>query len=162
MTKYLVFKNQPDSGKVNAPGSREEMACAIAKVVLQNAGSADLYFAYSSYNPNSTLESLKGTAKFSVVIDAERAELWESEIVPLTEFSVAIDHAFFDAYSAISKAAWNFEKACEKSLNFQSLSVFDSLSLDAAFDILENLTLMEISEKVEEIFEVKSLHSHDD
>jgi len=40
--------------------------------------------------------------------------------------------------------------------------VFDSLSLDAAFDILENLTLMEISEKVEEIFEVKSLHSHDD
>jgi hypothetical protein len=26
MTKYLVFKNQPDSGHVNEPGSRQEMA----------------------------------------------------------------------------------------------------------------------------------------
>ena len=36
MTKYLVFRNQPDSGQVNEPGSREEMASEIANVVSQD------------------------------------------------------------------------------------------------------------------------------
>ena len=162
MTKYLIFQNQRENIQLNLPGSREEMACAITKVILQEATPADQYFAYASFNPNATIETLKGNAKFSVEIDAERAEIWQTEIVPLTKFSEAIDHAFYEAYSAISKAAWDFDKACEESQHFRSVSVFDSLSLDAAMDILENFTPTEISEKVEEVFEFKHLHSYDD
>ncbi len=160
MTKYLVFKNQPDSGQVNAPGSREEMACTIAKVVSQDALAKDFYIAYPLENPNSNWDSLKDTAKFSVEIDDERAELWEKEILPLTDFSEAIDDAIGDAYSAIVEAARAFDQACEKSKNFQDLSVLKSIGMDRAFDNLENFTAGEISEKVEEIFEVESFQHH--
>ena len=160
MTKYLVFKNQPDSGQVNAPGSREEMACTIAKVVSQDALAKDFYIAYPLENPNSNWDSLKDTAKFSVEIDDERAELWEKEILPLTDFSEAIDDAIGDAYSAIVEAARAFDQACEKSNNFQDLSVLKSIGMDRAFDNLENFTAGEISEKVEEIFEVESFQHH--
>ena len=112
MTKYLVFKNQPDSGQVNAPGSREEMACTIAKLVSQDALPKDFYIAYPLENPNSNWDSLKDTAKFSVEIDDERAELWKKEILPLTDFSEAIDDAIGDAYSAIVEAARAFDQAC--------------------------------------------------
>ena len=160
MTKYLVFKNQPDSGQVNAPGSREEMACTIAKLVSQDALAQDFYIAYPLENPNSNWDSLKDTAKFSVEIDDERAELWEKEILPLTDFSEAIDDAIGDAYSAIVEAARAFDQACEKSKNFQDLSVLKSIGMDRAFDNLENFTAGEISEKVEEIFEVESFQHH--
>jgi hypothetical protein len=156
MTKYLVFKNQPDSGKVNAPGSREEMACAIVKVVCQDTLSKDFYIAYPQDHPHSTWESLKDLAKYSVVIDDERAELWEQEIVPLTAYSVAIDDAIGQAYSAIAQAARTFDHACEKSKNFQNVRVLDNLGMDPSFDNLENLTFVEISDKVDEIYEVES------
>ena len=158
MTKYLVFKNQPDSGQINVPGSREVMACTIAQVVSQDASAKDFYIAYPLENPNSNWDSLKDTAKFSVEIDDERAELWEKEILPLTNFSGAIDDAIGDAYSAIVEAARAFDQACEKSKNFQDLSVLKSIGMDRAFDNLENFTAGEISEKVEEIFEVESFH----
>ena len=154
MTKYLVFKNQPNSGQVNAPGSREEMACTIAKVVSQDALPKDFYIAYPLENPHSTWESLRDTAKFSVEIDDERAELWEKEILPLTDLSQAVDDAIGEAYSSIVESAMTLDKAFENSKNFQDIKVLENIGMDRAFDNLEHYSFGEISEKVEEIFEV--------
>ena len=104
MAKYLVFKNQAGSGQTNLPGSREEMSCTIAQVVSQDALPQDFYIAYPLENPNSNWDSLKDTAKFSVEIDDERAELWEKEIFPLTGLAENIDEAIGDAYGAIVDA----------------------------------------------------------
>ena len=160
MTKYLVFKNQPGSGQTNVPGSREEMACTIAKVVSQDALPKDFYIAYALENPHSTWESLKDTAKFSVEIDDERAELWEKEIFPLTALAKSIDEAIGDAYGAIVDAAQAFDHACEKSKNFQDINVLENIGMDRAFDNLENDWSYEVSSRVEEIFEVESFHHH--
>ena len=160
MTKYLVFKNQPGSGQTNLPGSREEMACTIAQVVSQDELPKDFYIAYSLENQHSTWESLKDTAKFSVEIDDERAALWENEIYPLTGLAEKIDEAIGDAYGSIVDAAQAFDCACEKSQNFQDIKVLENIGMDRAFDNLENFTAGEISEKVEEIFEVESFHHH--
>ena len=160
MTKYLVFKNQPGSGQSNVPGSREEMACTIAKVVSQDALPKDFYIAYPLENPHSTWESLKDTAKFSVEIDDARAELWEKEIFPLTGLAESIDEAIGDAYGAIVDAAQAFDRACEKSKNFQDIKVLQNIGMDRAFDNLEHCSFGEISEKVEEIFEVQTFSHH--
>jgi len=160
MTKYLVFKNQPDSGQANVPGSREEMACTIATVVSQDALPKDFYIAYPLKNPHSTWESLKDTTKFSVEIDDERAALWENEIFPLTGLAENIDEAIGDAYGAIVDAAQAFERACEKSKTFQDIKVLENIGMDRAFDNLENGSSYEVSSRVEEIFEVESLHHH--
>jgi hypothetical protein len=160
MAKYLVFKNQAGSGQTNLPGSREEMACTIAQVVSQDALLQDFYIAYPLENPNSNWDSLKDTAKFSVEIDDERAELWEKEIFPLTALAKSIDEAIGDAYSAIVDAAQAFDHACEKSKNFQDINVLANMGMDRAFDNLENDWSYEVSSRVEEIFEVESFHHH--
>ena len=69
MTKYLVFKNQPDSGQVNEPGSREEMASEIANVVSRDRMHPNYYIAFPVENPKASFESLKEAAKFTVEID---------------------------------------------------------------------------------------------
>ncbi len=160
MTKYLVFKNQADIGQTNAPGSREEMACAIAEVVTQDALPKDFYIAYPMESSNCTWESLKDTAKFSVEIDDERAELWDREISPLLDQAGAIDDAIGEAYSVILHAAMAFDIACGKSDHFNDIKALENLELNRAFDSLENGSYYEVSAKVEEIFEVKSFHHH--
>jgi hypothetical protein len=160
MTKYLVFKNQPDSGQANVPGSREEMACTIAKVVSQQPQPKDFYIAYPLENPHSTWESLKETAKFSVEIDDERAALWENEFLPLADLAENINEAIGDAYGAIVDAAQAFDHACEKSKNFKDIKVLENIGMDRAFDNLEHYSFGEISEKFEEIFEVEIFSHH--
>lgn len=92
MTKYLVFKNEPGSGLFNMPGrSREEMACDIAILTTGAALNKESYIAYPSDSPNSTLEMLKEPAKFAVVIDDKRADLWMKEIEPMSRLSDEID-----------------------------------------------------------------------
>ena len=159
MTKYLVFKNKPGSGQTNAPGSREEMACTIAKVVSQDALPKDFYIAYPLENPHSTWESIKESAKFLVEIDDERAALWEKEILPLTDLAEKIDGAIGDAYCAIVEAAQAFNQACEKSKNLQDLSAMELIGLDRTFESFDNNSLCEISYKVEEIFEVETFNT---
>jgi hypothetical protein len=160
MTKYLVCKNQPDSGQSNVPGSREEMACTIAMVVSQDVPKKDYYIAYPLENSNSNWDSLKDTAKFSVEIDDERAELWETEIFPLTVLAENIGEAIGDAYGAIVDAAQAFDRACEKSKNFHDIKVLENIGMDRAFDNLENGSSYEVSSRIEEIFEVEYFHHY--
>ena len=71
MTKYLVFKNQPDSEQSNVPGSSEEMASEIANVVSRDRMHPNYYIAFPVEHPSTSLESLKDLAKFSVEITDE-------------------------------------------------------------------------------------------
>lgn len=160
MTKYVVFKNQPDSGQSNVPGSREEMACNIAMVATQDVLPKDFYIAYPSDSPQSTMGILKNTAEFSVEINDELAELWVKELWPLAELSVAIDNAIGDAYPGIVEAVQAFDQACANSENFKNYQVLKNIGVNSAFDILENFSYQEISDKVDEIFEVTSLNRH--
>jgi len=160
MPKYLVFKNQPDSGQANVPGSREEMACIIAQVVTQFAQPRDFYIAYPLENPHSTWESIKESAQFSVEIDDERAALLVNEILPLADLAENINEAIGDAYGAIVDAAQAFDHACEKSKNFQDVKVQRELGIDRAFDVIENGSSYEVAARAEEIFEVESFHHY--
>ena len=160
MTKYLIFKNQPGSGQTNVPGSREQMACNIAKVVTQEDLADDFFVAYPSESPDSTFAGLKKTANYSVEIDDERAELWKKEIASITNLSQAIDDAIGQAYSVIVGAAINFGHACEKSKNFKDIEVSEHINIDRAFEAIESNLSFEIAEIIEEIFEVETLSNH--
>ena len=70
------------------------------------------------------------------------------------------DDAIGDAYSAIVEAARALDHACEKSKNFQDIKVLQNIGMDRAFDNLEHYSFGEISEKVEEIFEVEIFSHH--
>ena len=158
MTKYLVFKNKPESGLFNVPGSREEMACDIAILTTGAALSKDFYIAYSIDSPNSSMEILKESPKFAVVIDDKRADLWVKEIVQMSRLSDEIDEAIGEAYSNIYEAARSFDLACEESELCKELCVLDYMGIDRAFDSFEHQSTSGIVNLVEEMFEVDSFH----
>ena len=160
MTKYLVFKNQPESGQVNEPGSREEMASEIANVVSQDRMPPNYYIAYPIENPKVSLESLKELAKFSVEITDETAELWINEIQTMVQKAHMVDDAVSEASGGIYQAMIEYNNSIQASDNFQGLTELSIKALDRMFEYFEVESSYEVPTKVEEIFAVESFEHH--
>jgi hypothetical protein len=160
MTKYLVFRNQPDSGQVNEPGSREEMASEIANVVSQDRMPPNYYIAYPIENPKVSFESLKELAKFSVEITDETAELWINEIQAMVQKAHMVDDAISEASGGIYQAMIEYNNSIQASDNFQGLTELSIKALDRMFEYFEVESSYEVPTKVEEIFSVESFEHH--
>ena len=160
MTKYLVFRNQPDSGQVNEPGSREEMASEIANVVSQDRMPPNYYIAFPIENPKVSFESLKELAKFSVEITDETAELWINEIQTMVQKAHMVDDAVSEASGGIYQAIIEYNNSIQASDNFQGLTELSIKALDRMFEYFEVESSYEVPTKVEEIFSVESFEHH--
>ena len=160
MTKYLVFKNQPESGQVNEPGSREEMASEIANVVSQDRMPPNYYIAYPIENPKVSFESLKELAKFSVEITDETAELWINEIQTMVQKAHMVDDAVSEASGGIYQAMIEYNNSIQASDNFQGLTELSIKALDRMFEYFEVESSYEVPTKVEEIFSVECFEHH--
>ena len=160
MTKYLVFRNQPESGQVNEPGSREEMASEIANVVSQDRMPPNYYIAYPIENPKVSFESLKELAKFSVEITDETAELWINEIQTMVQKAHMVDDAVSEASGGIYQAIIEYNNSIQASDNFQGLTELSIKALDRMFEYFEVESSYEVPTKVEEIFSVESFEHH--
>ena len=160
MTKYLVFKNQPDSAQSNVPGSREEMASEIANVVSRDRMHPNYYIAFPVEHPSTSLESLKELAKFSVEITDETAELWINEIQTMVQKGHMVDDAINEASGGIYQAMIAYNNAIDASSNFKDLTSLSIKALDRAFEYFEVESAHEVSTKVEEIYSVESFEHH--
>ena len=160
MTKYLVFRNQPDSGQINEPGSREEMASEIANVVSQDRMPPNYYIAFPIENPKVSFESLKELAKFSVEITDETAELWINEIQTMVQKAHMVDDAVSEASGGIYQAMIDYNNSIQASDNFQGLTELSIKALDRMFEYFEVESSYEVPTKVEEIFSVESFEHH--
>ena len=160
MTKYLVFRNQPESGQVNEPGSREEMASEIANVVSRDRMLPNYYIAFPIENPKVSFESLKELAKFTVEITDETAELWVNEIQAMVQKAHMVDDAVNEASGGIYQAMVAYNNAIDASSNFKDLTSLSIKALDRAFEYFEVESAYEVSEKVEEIYSVESFEHH--
>ena len=157
MTKYLVFKNQPNSGQVNAPGSREEMASEIANVVSRDHMSPNFYISYSINDPKATFESLKDLAKFTVEIDDATADLWVNEIQAMVQKANNVDDAIGEASGGIYQAMMEYNNAIKDSSQFKDLTVLSIKAIDRAFEYFEVESSYEVSTLVEEIYQVENI-----
>ena len=160
MTKYLVFRNQPDSGQVNEPGSREEMASEIANVVSQDRMPANYYISFPIENPKVSFESLKELAKFSVEITDETAELWINEIQTMVQKAHIVDDAISEAFGGMYQAMIEYNNSIQASNNSQELTELSIKALDRMFEYFEVESSYEVPTKVEEIFSVECFEHH--
>ena len=160
MTKYLVFKNKPESGQINEPGSREEMASEIANVVSQDRMPPNYYIAFPIENPKVSFESLKELAKFSVEITDETAELWINEIQTMVQKAHIVDDAISEAFGGMYQAMIEYNNSIQASDNSQELTELSIKALDRMFEYFEVESSYEVPTKVEEIFSVESFEHH--
>jgi len=160
MTKYFVFKNQPDSGQVNEPGSREEMASEIANVASRDRMPPNYYIAFPIEHPSTSLESLKELAKYSVEITDETAEIWVNEIQEMVRKAHMVDDAVSEASGGICQAMIEYNNSIQASNNLQGLTELSIKALDRMFEYFEVESSYEVPTKVEEIFSVEYFVHH--
>ena len=161
MTKYLLFINPPKSRQVNAPGSREELACKIVNAVNVGPKLRDQYIAYAIEDPSATWESLKDSVKFTVEIDDTNAALWAEEFLPMIGIAGAIEDAIQNAYLSINNATDEFYQACKSRPLFNDIDVHNYINITNAFDTFSNNTSYSVMHKIEETYAVQTyLHKN--
>jgi hypothetical protein len=157
MTNYLIFKNDPASGKLNAPGSPEQVACDIARAVALDADPPNAYIVYPAESPQATFEALKATPRFSIELHQGKIDHWLNEAEPLLEKIYSVHDALGNAYGIIMDAIRDLESDLENSEHFHDLQLTSDMDIDRAFEYIENPSEYEFVDKLEEIFEVKAI-----
>ena len=66
MKKYLIFRNNPASGKSNIPGSPEDIACDIASVLEVGGVPKNTFIAYLADSPEATFATIQSSPLFSM------------------------------------------------------------------------------------------------
>lgn len=154
MIKYLIFKNEKDSGKSNLPGSPEEVACDIARTVEMDGNGKDAFIAYPADTPQATFEALKSLPCFAVELDQKKIDNWNNEAEPLLEKIYTVHDALGNAYSMIMAAIHDLESDCESSELFKELDLTGDMDIDSAFEHIENPSEYLFAEHVAEAFGV--------
>lgn len=72
MTKYLIFNNSPTSGKCNVPGSPEDIACDIARVVENEGNSKNRFIGYAADSSEATFATIQGAPRYTLELDQKR------------------------------------------------------------------------------------------
>lgn len=155
MTKYLIFKNDPASGKLNAPGSPEQVACDIARAVDMEGAPPNAYIVFPADSPAATFEALKDTPRFSIELDQTKIDLWLNEAEPLLEKIYSVHDALGNAYGIIMDAVSELESDFESSEYFHDLELTVDMEIDRAFEYIENPSEYLYAEKLQEVFDVK-------
>ena len=132
MSKYLVIPRRADSPMTHAGGSTEETICEIAKNLLRFPGPSDFLMAVAADSKVATLALVKDDALCSIEVTKKTLDTWRKDV---TNIQDAIN-------------------------SFQSAKDHAENVLDRAFDNLEHYSFGEISEKVEDIFEVQTFSHH--
>lgn len=155
MTKYLIFKNDPTSGKLNAPGSPEQVACDIARVVEMEGAPPNAFVVYPADSQAATFEALKDTPRFSIELDKAKIDLWLNEAEPILEKIYSVHDTLGNAYGMIMDSIRELESDLESSEHFEGLDLTSEMDIDRAFEYIENPSEYEYAEKIQEVFDVK-------
>lgn len=155
MTKYLIFKNDPASKKLNAPGSPEQVACDIARAIEMDGAPANAFIVYPADSPSASFEALKETPRFSIELDQAKVDQWLNEAEPLLEKIYSVHDALGTAYGIIMDAIRDLESDLESSEYFQDLQLTSDMDIDRAFEYIENPSEYEFASKLAEVFDVK-------
>ncbi len=105
-------------------------------------------------------ESLKELAKFTIEIDDATAELWVNEIQPVVQKAHNVDDALGQASGGIYQAMMEYNDAIQASSNCKDLTSLSVRAIDHAFEYFAVESTYEVSDKVEEIYDIESIENH--
>jgi hypothetical protein len=157
MIKYLVFKNEPSSGKSNVLGSPEDVACDIAGFVEGDGNPKTAFIAFPAETPEATFATLKLVPRFSVALDQKKIDVWTNDANNILNKIHHIDRLIEDSYLDIMGAIDQLEYAIKKSAAFQGIDILSEIDIWSAFEEMEKPTDHDFSRYVSEYFEVERI-----
>ena len=77
MKKYLIFRNNPASGKSNSPGSPEDIACDIIRAIEMAGVPQKAFIAYLADSPEAMFATIQSTPLLSIELDQAKIDTGE-------------------------------------------------------------------------------------
>ena len=160
MKKYLIFRNNPASGKSNIPGSPEDIACDIAMGVEIDAHLKNTFIAYPADSPEATFATIQSAPLFSLELNQVRINTWINDAEPIREKILYVNHVIDHAYKNIMEAVGDLEYEANNSATFHKLDIVESMDISYGFEAISRPSEYEFSEHIAEYFDVKVLENH--
>jgi|LauGreDrversion4_2_1035121.scaffolds.fasta_scaffold170965_3 hypothetical protein len=160
MIKYLVFKNDRASGKSNVPGSPEDVACDIARVVEMDGNTKYSFIAHAEGSPEATFATLQGMPRYALELDQSKIDAWISDAEPMLAKILSVHDVIDNAYGDILSAVDDLDTELQDSAVCNSLDLMDDMNIDHGFEAISRPSEYEFSEHIAEYFDVQVFEYH--
>ena len=155
MKKYLIFRNNPASGKSNILGSPEDIACDIASVLEVGGVPKNAFIAYLADSPEATFATIQSAPLFSMELDLARINAWINDVEPLLHKIYYFDDVVNEAQSLVMSAFSDLEESIEESIIFKDVDLTSEISISNPFEEIGRPDEYEFIERLEEEFSVE-------
>jgi hypothetical protein len=157
MTKFLVFKNNRESGMSNIPGSPEDLACEIACFVEGDDNSKTAVIAFPSETPEATFATLKLVPRFILSLDTFRMNVWLREAKPLIRKIASVREIFENAHADLNGAMEDLALKIQFCPSFKHISLTTEVNVDFGFHEMGSVSQHNFAHYVSDYFEVRSM-----
>ena len=157
MTKYLVFKNNSELAAPNPPGSAEDFACEIARVVERQGNPRDWFMSFPADSAEATFYTIKGELRYSIELDEEKIETWENEFESLLQKIHDVDDAVDNAYCEISQAINDLQDRIDQtSTGCSDLELVDDMDIEYGFQAISRPNEQKFTTHISEYFRIQA------
>jgi hypothetical protein len=160
VTKYLVFNNSRASGKLNVPGSPEDIACDIARVVENEGNSKNRFISYPAESPEATFATIQEGPRYALELDQKKINAWLNDAKPLLAKILNVHDVIDHAYGDIMQAVNNLESNVQGSAVCHGLDLMEDMNIDHGFESISRPSEYEFSEHIAEYFDVQVFEYH--
>jgi len=160
MIKYLVFKNDRASGKSNVPGSPEDVACDIARVVEMDGNTKYSFIAHAEGSPEATFSTLQGMPRYALELDQSKIDAWINDAEPMLAKILSVHDVIDNAYGDIMHAVDDLEEDLQASEVWSSIDLMDGMNVDFGFEAISRPNEYEFASHIAEYFGVQVFEYH--
>lgn len=154
MSKYLIVFRPLESIEVNAPNSREELACKIFSKV-RSGKESDFFLAYEESSSMATFSCLKNTTIASLELDSALVNFWEKEVLPIYEAEAKFEKFIRLSLDQIMLESIEFDRIIYQSDEFKFIQSSDEMSFGFAQDCLSSKARPKINKVVASKFKIQ-------
>ena len=160
MTRYLIFNNRPSSGKFNEPGSPEDIACDIARVIENEGNSKKRFISYPAKSTDATFASLKEEPRFAVELNQMKINAWINDALPLLAKINNLNDIIDQAYGDIMQAVTDLDNDLQESSVCHDLDLISDMGINYGFESISRPNEYDFSERIVQYFDVEIFEYH--
>ncbi len=160
MKKYLIFRNNPASGKCNIPGSPEDIACDITRAIEMDGVPINAFIAYVADSPEAMFATIQSTPLFSIELDQVKINAWINDAEPLLAKILSVHDVIDNAYGDIMQVVNDLENDLQDSSVCCDLDLMGDMSIDHGFEAISRPNEYEFSEHIAVYFDVQVFEHH--
>jgi hypothetical protein len=160
VTKYLVFNNSRTSGKLNVPGSPEDIACDIARVVENEGNSKNRFISYPAESPDATFATIQEGPRYALELDQKKINAWLNDAEPLLAKILNVHDVIDHAYGDIMQAVNDLESNVQDSTVCHGLDLMDEMNIEHGFEVISHPNEYVFSDHIAEYFDVQVFEHH--